>query len=121
MTGASISMKFRDTRRFERSLRRLKKRYPHITTDLKPVFVSIESNPTLGTVIPNDFSIRKLRVPSNDMQRGKSGGFRLLYKLISGKESEINVVLLFIYAKTNQSDVSTALLEQLNDDIPENE
>jgi mRNA-degrading endonuclease RelE of RelBE toxin-antitoxin system len=80
--------------------------------------MAIEANPTIGDVIPDDYSIRKLRVASSDMQKGKSGGFRLLYKLISSDENEFRVVLLYIYAKTDQSDVPSAFLETLNDDMP---
>lgn len=93
-----MNFRFKRTARFERGLRKLKKRYPHLTTDLKTAFAAIEANPEIGVVIPDDFAIRKLRVGSTDMQRGKSGGFRLLYKL-SYENDYLQAVLLFILRK----------------------
>ncbi len=72
----------------------------------------------MGDVIPDDFSIRKLRIASSDMQRGKSGGFRLLYKLITD-EKTVYAVLLFIYAKTDQDDVPGTFLQTLSDELDE--
>jgi len=53
------------------------------------------------------------------MQKGKSGGFRLLYKLASEDKDDLSATLLYIYAKSGQSDVSSSFLETLNDDINE--
>ena len=98
---------------------RLKKRYPKVTSDLIKAFEDIEANPLVGVVIPEDYSIRKLRVASRDMQRGKSGGFRLLYKLRSHENEFTIAVLLYLYAKVDQSDVSVEFLATLDDDISE--
>lgn len=111
-----MSFRFEVTPRFERSLRKLKKRYPQITADLKSAFAEIETNPHAGVVIPDDFAIRKLRVASSDMQRGKSGGFRLLYKLID-ENTTLKAILLFLYAKVDREDVTLALLETLLSEI----
>jgi mRNA-degrading endonuclease RelE of RelBE toxin-antitoxin system len=115
-----MKFRFSKTPRFDRSLRKLKKRYPHIGKDLVSAFAEIEKIPTSGVIIPKDYSIRKLRVKSNDMKRGKSGGFRLLYKLLS-QNDDIIAVLLFIYAKTDQSDVPVLFLGTLEDEVPEEE
>lgn len=105
------------TWRFERCIKHLKKRYPHIANDLVKGFENIERDPEIGSVIPDDFAIRKLRLSSSDMQRGKSGGFRLLYKLRKPTDEDIEVVLLFLYAKSNQADITAAFLETLDDNI----
>jgi mRNA-degrading endonuclease RelE of RelBE toxin-antitoxin system len=120
MIGAGISMRFsfRRTKRFDRTIKHLQKRYPRLKVDLIPIFASIENDPAIGVVIPKDYNIRKLRVPSSDMQKGKSGGFRLLYKL-STDEEDLKATLLYIYAKSDQTDVSTLFLETLSDDIDE--
>jgi mRNA-degrading endonuclease RelE of RelBE toxin-antitoxin system len=114
-----MSVSFERTIRFDKSLKHLKKRYPKIAMDLIKSFDQLEANPSVGMVIPHDFSIRKLRVASSDMQRGKSGGFRLLYKLTIEVANRTIVTLLYLYAKTEQSDVSTELLETLEDDSGE--
>ena len=121
--GESISMtsKFVFMPRFERSVKQLKKRYRRIADDLTPVLESIEENPSIGTVIPDDYLVRKLRVASRDMQRGKSGGFRLLYKLSVEEGENVTVYLLFMYAKSDQPDVTTAQLKTFIDDISDEE
>jgi mRNA-degrading endonuclease RelE of RelBE toxin-antitoxin system len=117
-----MTFKFAITPRFDRTLRRLKKRYPRIAGDLANALADIESNPTLGTVIPKDYQIRKARVASSDMKKGKRGGFRILYKLSSEEETDdLIATLLFIYSKTDQSDVTSAFLEALSEDVPEDE
>jgi mRNA-degrading endonuclease RelE of RelBE toxin-antitoxin system len=112
-------MKFKRILRFDRCLRQLKKRFPKITNDLAEAFTLLENHPEVGSVIPDDFGIRKLRIASTDMQRGKSGGFRLLYKLIVDKDEDIVVILLYLYAKSDQSDVSQPFLEILDDEQAE--
>ncbi|HEX2620392.1 MAG TPA: hypothetical protein VHL11_09600 [Phototrophicaceae bacterium] len=113
-----MTFKFVFMPRFDRSVKQLQKRFPHINADIAAALTLIEDNPQSGDVIPHDFNIRKLRVASKDMQRGKSGGFRLLYKLIT-KEEDLIANLLFIYAKADQEDVSSDLLEQLSDEVDE--
>jgi len=44
----------------------------------------------------------------------------LLYKL-TDEDDSIFAVILFIYAKTNQSDVSSSLLELLDEELENNE
>src|SRR5215510_8173201 len=115
MIGESGSMtsKFVFMPSFERSFKQLKKRYRHVKDDLTQVLESIEANSSVGTVIPQDYGVRKLRVASQDMQRGKSGGFRLLY-LLSGEETEGFIIyLLLLYAKTEWSDVTMEHLKRL--------
>ncbi len=114
-----MTSKFYLTPRFDRSIRKLKKRYSKISDDLVKTFTDLEDNPESGVVIPDDFMIRKLRVASADMKRGKSGGFRLLYKLLAKEPDELQIVLLYMYAKSEQADVSSSFLETLTEDVPE--
>lgn len=57
---------------FKKQLKKLKKKYPHVKDDLLKVIDLF--NP------PNEISIGrsiyKIRIPSADMKKGKSGGFR---------------------------------------------
>jgi mRNA-degrading endonuclease RelE of RelBE toxin-antitoxin system len=112
-----MGFSFKATQRFDRSVKRLQKRYPRLKIDLVAIFAAIETDPSIGVVIPKDYNIRKVRVPSSDMQEGKSGGFRLLYKLLTDNPDELSATLLYIYAKSDQSDVASSFLETLNDDI----
>lgn len=44
----------------------------------------------------------KVRAKNSDIPAGKSGGYRLIYQVISPD----SVVMLLIYAKSDQADVS---------------
>ncbi len=114
-----MTSKFVFMPRFERSVKQLKKRYRRIADDLTQALESIEENPSIGNVIPDDYLVRKLRVASRDMQRGKSGGFRLLYKLSTEDTEDVIVYLLFVYAKTDQADVTLTQLKSLVDEVPD--
>jgi mRNA-degrading endonuclease RelE of RelBE toxin-antitoxin system len=116
-----MSFRLRVTNRFERCVKNFKRRFPKITKDVSQAVEQLQTNPQQGTIIPDDYNIRKMRVASSDMQRGKSGGFRLLYKLssddeISAEDEETVMTLLYLYAKVDQSDVSASFLEILNED-----
>jgi mRNA-degrading endonuclease RelE of RelBE toxin-antitoxin system len=104
--------------RFERAVKHLKKRYRNVTTDFETALEAIEVNPAIGLVIPDDYMVRKLRVASRDMRRGKSGGFRLIYLLRAEEPENPVVYLLFVYAKTDRADVTLAELKSLVSDLP---
>jgi len=101
---------------FKRSLKNLSKKYPHAKNDVKVALQALVDAPTLGVLIPGGAGTRKLRVRSTDLQRGKSGGFRLIYAL--DYEAE-RLYPLLIYAKTEQADVTRRELQQLVADLAE--
>lgn len=103
---------------FERAVKQLKKRFRNLANDLEKALDEIETNPSIGTVIPNDYQVRKLRVASRDMQRGKSGGFRLLYRLASDEADVYTAYLLFLYAKSDWEDVTLLELEEFIHNLP---
>lgn len=57
---------------FKKQLKRLKRKYPHVKEDLLDVIEMFDST----NAIHIGKSIYKIRIPSSDMQKGKSGGFR---------------------------------------------
>jgi mRNA-degrading endonuclease RelE of RelBE toxin-antitoxin system len=75
----------------------------------------LERAPQLGVQIPGGLEVRKLRVANSELVRGKSGGYRLLYKLT--EEPEPLLYLLLLYAKSDQADVAKDELQQLVDDL----
>lgn len=104
---------------FSRSVKYLKKRYRRVVEDVKVAVSEIEQNASIGTIIPDDFNVRKMRVASRDMQRGKSGGFRLLYILKIMDDVTI-VYLLLLYSKVDQQDVTIDTLKELIEAIDNN-
>jgi len=70
------------TREFQKKAKFLSKKYRHIQTDLEPILEKLRLGETLGDHIPGIKSIvYKLRIKNSDIQKGKSGGYRLIYWL----------------------------------------
>ncbi len=98
------------TSEFKRSLRRLSKRYRNIRRDVEPVIKQLGSGERPGDrVTGTDHVVYKVRVANSDARRGKSGGYRVLYYV----ETAERVLLVTIYSKSDQGDVSAAVLRQI--------
>ena len=64
---------------FQKCIKLLKKKYPHIKEDLSPLFQNLQKDPQIGDAIPGwNRKIWKIRASSRDLKRGKSGAFRYL-------------------------------------------
>ena len=100
---------------FLRRLKKLKRRYPHINDDIKAAVRLLQQRPQTGRVIPKSGGMRKLRIRSTDQSKGGQGGYRLIYQVIAQPESMI--VLLYVYAKSQKSNVPTQFLHLLRDDL----
>jgi len=99
---------------FDRDVKRLKKRFPALKRLIGDVISDLETGETLGDRIPNiEYAVYKVRLPNPDAQKGKSGGFRVIYCLIT----EDGALLLFIYSKSDQTDVPIEVIIQLIDEF----
>ncbi len=93
---------------FDEALKRLKKKYPHVEDDLK----SGAQNPGPPRAIPGfAHKLWKLRIGSRDQQRGRRGGFRLIYYM--DPSAAQTMYLVTIYAKNECEDLSAAELVQI--------
>ena len=91
------------TPEFKRNVRALAKKYRHIRSDIQPVLDLLQRGQVLGDRVPGTrYAIFKLRVANRDIQRGKRSGYRLIYHL----ETRSHVVLVTIYSKLDQGDIS---------------
>jgi mRNA-degrading endonuclease RelE of RelBE toxin-antitoxin system len=98
------------TEYFEKVFKRLRKKYPHIGSDLKILTDQLEVGETPGDQIPNvKYPVYKVRLRNIDTQKGKSGGYRLIY-YVRIKE---HIILLTIYTKTEQTDISPEAIRHL--------
>lgn len=87
---------------FLRQLKRLRKKYRHIQSDLQPLLDELQSGATPGDRVQGTgYTVHKVRLPNSDAQRGTSGGYRVIYyvQTASGR------LLVTIYSKTEQSDI----------------
>lgn len=102
------------TSEFKRSLRRLAKKYRRIRADLQPVLDRLLAHETPGDRIPGtDAVVYKVRMRNSDAQRGTSGGYRIIYYL----ETDITVILLTLYSKNEQGDISPAQVRKILQDF----
>jgi mRNA-degrading endonuclease RelE of RelBE toxin-antitoxin system len=88
---------------FNRNLRSLAKKYRNIRNDIQPVIEQLERGELLGDQISGiGYEVFKLRVRNSDIQKGKSGGYRLIYYV----KTTNGIILLTIYTKSEQADIA---------------
>jgi mRNA-degrading endonuclease RelE of RelBE toxin-antitoxin system len=93
---------------FKRRFKDLSKRYRKIQADIQPIVQALESGEIIGDQIAGtDFVVFKVRAGNSDIPTGKSGGYRLIYQLISPE----CIYLLLIYAKSDREDITVAEIE----------
>ena len=98
------------TPEFKRSLRKLAKKYRHIKSDLQPILDQLASGIKPGDQVPGvQPEVFKVRAKNSDAAKGKSGGYRLIYYV----KSESERILVTVYSKTEQSDISLEGIRQV--------
>lgn len=89
--------------RFASEVRQLAKRYRRIRIDIQPIIEQLEAGELPGDQIPGmNYALFKVRVKNSDTQRGKSGGYRIIYYL----KTETQILLVTLYSKSDKSDVT---------------
>ena len=97
-------------RAFRRHLRALSKKYHHIRSDLQPVVEAIQSGEIPGDRIPGtEYVVFKVRIRNRDIDKGKRSGYRLIYQV----KTPMEVLLLTIYSKLDQGDISTNQIRKI--------
>jgi mRNA-degrading endonuclease RelE of RelBE toxin-antitoxin system len=103
-----IQVSFTD--RFENEVRRFAKRYRRIRFDIQPMIDQLEIGELPGDQIPNmDYTVFKVRVRNSDVQKGKSGGYRVIYYL----KTETQILLVTMYSKSDRSDIATTEIREI--------
>lgn len=98
------------TPEFKRNLRQLAKKYRHIKSDVQPIVQDLIRGSTPGDQIPGiRHEVFKVRATNSDAARGKRGGYRIIYY----RPSSGPIVLITIYSKTEQSDISSAEIRRI--------
>jgi mRNA-degrading endonuclease RelE of RelBE toxin-antitoxin system len=107
---------------FNRNLRILAKKYRNIRSDIQPVVNQLKLGERPGEEIPGiGFEVFKVRVRNSNVQKGKSGGYRLIYYI----KTEKSIILLTIYTKSEQTDVAAdslrSIIAEFEQNVVENE
>ena len=97
------------TPRFKRDIRELVKRYRSIRSDIQPLIEQLQAGELPGDRIAGvKYQIFKVRLKNSNLQKGKSGGYRVIYYV----KTEQEVILATIYSKSDISDVSNEVIEE---------
>lgn len=95
---------------FKKRLKHLYKKYRGIKDDVKPVIDQLQSGHFIGDRIPDvKHHVYKMRVKNSDSDKGKRSGYRLIYYV----RDHSTVILLAIYSKSEQPDISAAQIKQI--------
>ena len=104
------------TPEFKRNVRALAKKYPHIRSDVQPLIDQLQRGEWVGDQVQGTgFTIFKVRIRNSDVSRGKSGGYRAIYYL----KTQTVVILVTIYSKTEQSDISATKIRKILSEFSE--
>lgn len=86
---------------FRSRLRTLAKRYRSIHSDLQPFLNDLKSGNFPGDRLTQASStVFKVRLKNSDIQKGKSGGYRIIYQV----RDNTCILLIVIYSKSDQED-----------------
>ncbi|MEI3649131.1 type II toxin-antitoxin system RelE family toxin [Dolichospermum flos-aquae] len=97
------------TPRFQRDLRELAKRYRSIRSDIQPLINQLQAGEVPGDRIAGiKYQVFKVRIKNSNIQKGKSGGYRVIYYLKTAQ----GIILTTIYSKSDLTDVSNEIIEQ---------
>jgi hypothetical protein len=100
---------FIPTPSFERSYKRLKKKYFSLKTDLESFIKEFNENPNLGKDLGGGF--RKIRIAIKSKNKGKSGGARIIIYDMCIKTEDKVVILVAIIDKSESSTISDSEFE----------
>ncbi|MBA3874612.1 MAG: type II toxin-antitoxin system RelE/ParE family toxin [Anaerolineae bacterium] len=96
--------------RFQKVIKRLLKKYKHIQSDVQTLIDQLEVGSTPGDRLQQvRHLVYKVRVKNTDAAKGKSGGYRVIYYV----RTSDRVILITLYSKTEQVDISAEEIEQL--------
>ena len=107
-----MNYKILPTRRFEKELKRLVKKFPSLKSEYSTLIDTILQNPESGTSIGNNCF--KLRVAIASKGKGKRGGARVITYLFIQKAT---IYLLTIYDKSEKVDVKDSELDEMIQDL----
>lgn len=97
---------------FLREMKRLRKRYRSIDSDLATLIARLRLNPKEGVDL--DKGVRKVPLSISSKGRGKSGGARVItHTMIVAQSDDAFITLLAIYDKSNKENISDAELRMI--------
>ena len=96
---------------FERSAKKLAKRYSSFRDDFIDFISVLKEDPFVGADLGH--GLRKVRMAVSSKGKGKRGGVRIITFLIDKSEDNITIELLDVYDKSEVSTLSDSDLKHL--------
>jgi mRNA-degrading endonuclease RelE of RelBE toxin-antitoxin system len=98
----------------QRDIKHLRRKYPAVTSEVLKLVEQLENDERPGDKIPGvGYDVYKVRLPNPSAQRGKSGGFRVIYYV----QLADSVFLLRIYSKTEETDISPEKIRRVLENL----
>jgi len=107
-----MTYKLAFTKSFGRELKKLKKKYPSILSDLDKIAVELLEKPFLGDPVYKN--CYKVRVPISSINKGKSGSARLITYVVYSKST---IFLIAIFTKSERASISDKEIKELIRDL----
>ncbi|HEY8782991.1 MAG TPA: addiction module toxin RelE [Mucilaginibacter sp.] len=105
---------------FNRDAKPLLKKYKTLKTSIETLIDDLIKDPFLGAAYGNE--IFKVRLSDPSKGGGKSGGFRVMYYHLSKTDAGIEILLMFIYDKSEKSTIKKSeAVKRLKDILNEHE
>jgi mRNA-degrading endonuclease RelE of RelBE toxin-antitoxin system len=96
------------TARFARNYKRFARKYQGLDQDFEALLNQLETQPETGESL--GANLYKVRMASASKGRGKSGGFRVITFLRRPHEDGVEIILLTIYDKSEESSIKKEVL-----------
>lgn len=96
------------TSRFNRNYKRFARKYKALDQDFEVLLNQLETQPETGESL--GANLYKVRMASASKGQGKSGGFRIITFLTRPREDGVEIVLLTIYDKSEESSIKKEVL-----------
>jgi mRNA-degrading endonuclease RelE of RelBE toxin-antitoxin system len=106
-----INMDITVTNKFKKNLKILAKKYKNIKKDLQHFSNELIEQKIIGDKISNTGgkNIYKARISNSSSNKGKSGGYRVIYYIKNGN----NYILLTIYTKSEKENLHSKEINKI--------
>jgi len=89
---------------FQKNTKKLLKKFPNIKNDCLDFIAQLKQGFFVGDKLKGfDEKVFKVRIGSSDQRKGKRGGFRIIYYVVTEQQE---IYLLTIYAKVKQENIT---------------
>jgi mRNA-degrading endonuclease RelE of RelBE toxin-antitoxin system len=116
MQDNTPTVKLSTTDEYEKDLKKIGKKYKSVEKDIEDLIEKLETGETPGDsprerlrqrISGNKYAVYKVRVRNSNINKGKSGGYRVIYYTVTPEA----VLLTAIYSKSVQENISNEEIE----------